>query len=121
MCLDRRVSKVKFSMKVSRAWKIFYGIGPKNVRLPYRGLEESTTIPRGKWLRAEEKPLGLYTSGFHCYRTERAAKEAAWYTGSGVVAVEVRGVHTHGRQDGRPCLVARWMRVPLPVKSGAKK
>lgn len=120
MCLARITKRVRPTLEVQRVPKIFEHRG-RALRFPYRKLNGTIDVSRGRWLKAKRVQLwadeitanSRYLSGFHSY-TKREAARAFKYSHERVHSVLVRGVRTYGTQRGSAVIVADEMFVPAP-------
>lgn len=75
-------------------------------------------LPVGKWLRSSDGDIAFYDTvyeqGFHCFTTEKDAKEYNWVYSTVVREVKIRGIVVAGHQQEAKCLVAKEMFI-LPV------
>lgn len=131
MCLSRVTRRVKPTGKTRYGWKVFTGGSYGSLKFEFRRLGRSKRVPRGRWLRAKERPISYrdwdnngsdsdssdtYLSGFHFFCEPQGVPD--WEI---CVRVEVRGVHTYGTEsmDDERVGVARYMRVPKDSWSSA--
>ena len=132
MCLSTVTKRYrKPSRQIRTGYKYLVRTMPcgEGWRLPFQWFNVESRedeVIFGKWYRARREQGDtalsdddkIYTLGFHCFKTLKGAKRwtARFNRPKLIVKVDVKGVHTHGTQDGVPVLVARWVRFHEPGK-----
>ena len=106
MCLDAGVKQVTPNTLIQSGWKVFIG-SQGAPRFENQQWNNEGHVPLDRWITAERRSVGAYTSGFHIYEDETETQKD-----QRMRPVFYRKVEFRGRQSGKSVVVAQEMFVP---------